>query len=237
MKNRSEKWKEVWELKGLEAGEDELALKDLLVIDGYNTAQGTMTEDRWMKAIEMVKKELKLKKDDYLLEVGCGAGAMLLPLSKIGIKVAGIDYSTSSIEVAKKVIPNLIVQTAEACKLPFRDNEFDAILSFSVFFYFPDYEYAERVLLEMLRVSRNGAKILIADIPDLSKKEMSERYRRKSLSKEKYNQLYSEYPHLYYSKKWFRNFVERRGLFVKVFDQNIGGYGNSKFRFNVLITK
>ena len=221
--NRLEKWKGVWERKGRELKKEDLTLRDLIAMDGFDTATGTMTEETWMNVVEMVKRKLNLRKGDFLLEVGCGAGAMLLPLSKMGINVAGVDYSTSLIEVAKKVIPNLIAYVTEACELPFKNDEFDAILSFSVFLYFPDYEYAEKVLSEMLRVSKKDAKILIADVPDLSKKEESERHRREALSEEEYNRLYSEHSHLYYDKKWFEDFANKNGLFVEIFDQNIGG--------------
>jgi len=146
--NRLEKWKGVWERKGRELKKEDLTLRDLIAMDGFDTATGTMTEETWMNVVEMVKRKLNLRKGDFLLEV-----------------------------------------VTEACELPFKNDEFDAILSFSVFFYFPDYEYAEKVLSEMLRVSKKDAKILIADIPDLSKKEESERHRREALSEEEYNRF------------------------------------------------
>ena len=180
--NRLEKWKGVWERKGRELKKEDLTLRDLIAMDGFDTATGTMTEETWMNVVEMVKRKLNLRKGDFLLEV-----------------------------------------VTEACELPFKNDEFDAILSFSVFFYFPDYEYAEKVLSEMLRVSKKDAKILIADIPDLSKKEESERHRREALSEEEYNRLYSEHSHLYYDKKWFEDFANKNGLFVEIFDQNIEG--------------
>jgi ubiquinone/menaquinone biosynthesis C-methylase UbiE len=194
-----------------------------------------MTEEVWMKAVEIVKRELDLKEEDYLLEVGGGAGAMLLPLSEIGIKVAGIDHSSSLIEVAKRAIPDPIAHVGEACKLPFDNNEFDAVLSHSVFHYFPDYDYAERALLEMLRVSKENEKILIMDVPDFLKKEISERHRQGALSEEEYNRMYSDHSHLYYDKNWFKDFAERNEFYVKIFDQNIKGYDQSPFRFNVLL--
>jgi len=233
--NRLKKWKEVWERKGRELKKEDLTLRYLIAMDGFDTATGTMTEETWMNVVEMVKRKLNLRNGDFLLEVGCGAGAMPLPLSKMGINVAGVDYSASLIEVAKRGIPDLIAHATEACKLPFKNAEFDAVLSFSVFFYFPDYEYAERVLYEVLRVSKKDAKILIADVSDLSKKEGSERYRRGALSEGEYNRLYSEHTHLYYDKKWFEDFANTNGLFVNIFDQNIEEYGHSPFRFNVLL--
>lgn len=234
--NRLEKWKEVWERKGRERErERNLTLGDLIAMDGFDKGAGKMTEETWMKAVEIVKRELDLKEEDTLLEVGCGAGSMLLPLSEKGIRVSGVVFSSSLIEVAKRVIPDLITHVGEACKLPFDNNEFDAVLSHGVFHYFPDYGYAEKVLLEMLRVSKEDGGILIMDVPDFSKKEISERYRRGALSEEEYNRLYSEHSHLYYNKNWFEDFAKRKGLFVKLFDQDLEGYGESLFRFNILL--
>ena len=235
--NRVEKWREVWERKGRERERERenLTLGDLIAMDGFDKGAGKMTEETWMKAVEIVKRELEIKEGDFLLEVGCGAGAMLLPLSEIGIKVAGVDFSSSLIEVAKRAIPDLITHVGEACKLPFGSNEFDAVLAYSVFHYFPDYEYAERTLLEMLRVSKEDGKILIMDIPDFSKKGISEEHRRGALSEEEYTRLYSGHSHLYYDKNWFKDFAERKGLFVKIVDQNMEGYGQCFFTFNVLL--
>ena len=231
--NRVEKWKEVWERKGRER--ENLTLGDLIAMDGFDKGAGKMTEETWMEAVETVKRELALKEGDFLLEVGCGAGAMLLPISEIGIRVAGVDFSSSLIEVAKRAIPDLIAHVGEARKLPFGSNEFDAVLSYSVFHYFPDYGYAERTLLEILRVSKRDGKILIMDVPDFSKKEISERHRQGALSEEEYVRLYSDHSHLYYDKNWFRELAKRNRFFVKIFDQNIKGYAESPFRFNVLL--
>jgi ubiquinone/menaquinone biosynthesis C-methylase UbiE len=204
-------------------------------MDGFDKGAGKMIEETWLKVVEIVKGELDLKEGDSMLGVGCGAGAMLLPLSERGIKVAGVDFSSSLIEVAKRAIPDLIAHLGEACKLPFDSNEFDAVLAHSVFHYFPDYSYAERALLETLRVSKEEGKILIMDVPDFSKKEISEGHRRGALSEEEYNRLYSDYSHLYYDKNWFKDFAERNEFYVKIFDQELEGYGESSFMFNILL--
>jgi len=82
--NRLEKWKGIWERKGRELKKGDLILRDLIAMDGFDTATETMTEETWINVVEMVKRKLNLRNGDFLLEVGCGAGAMLLPLSKVG---------------------------------------------------------------------------------------------------------------------------------------------------------
>ncbi|HAV42595.1 TPA: class I SAM-dependent methyltransferase [bacterium] len=230
-----ERWHEVWERKGKEKIKEKYTLQDLIDIDGFDKGAGNMTEEVWLKAVGVAIRELELRPNEYLLEVGCGAGAMLLPLSETGVKVTGVDFSSSLIDIAKKIIPNFVGHVGEAANLPYQDNEFDKILSHGVFHYFPDYDYSERVLKEMLRVLKKGGKMLIMDIPDISKKSASEVTRMRSLPEGEHERLYSQYPHLYYDKGWFEHFAQNNLFYLKIFDQEIEGYGNSPFRFNVLM--
>jgi hypothetical protein len=41
-------------------------------------------------------------------------------------------------------------------------------------------------------------------------------------------------PHCYYPQGFFEAFADRRGMAVKVFDQAVSGYTNSRYRYNVL---
>ena len=85
----------------------------------------------------------------------------------------------------------------------------------SVFQYFPDYEYARRVLEEFRRVAPVA---FILDVPDLATKAESERVRAALGSKP------SE--HLYYPQSFFDG--------ASIGRSELDGYGNAPFRFNVL---
>lgn len=235
--NRLENWRSIWERKGGEA--QSLTLQELIYLDGFDKGAGRMTEEVWLKVVETVVKELELSNKDYLLEVGCGSGAMLVPLSKMNIKLAGIDYSKSLIQVAQKAVSGIELRVCEANDIPFEEKTFSKILSFSVFQYFPDFDYATKVLLEMKRVLKTRGKILIMDIPDLSTKTECENQRAQALLKQEGSAYRPEenrdYSHLYYPKSFFTDFAETQNLSIKVFDQEVPGYGNSPYRFNVLL--
>lgn len=191
-----------------------------------------------MEIISLIQEKLELSQSSWLLEVGCGSGAILYPLSSFVKKIVGIDYSKSLIKVANKVLPataNVLV--SEARKIPLADGLFDCILSYSVFFYFPNLDYAENVLIELIRISKLQSRILIMDIPDESKKAESEKHRMELIGEEEYKKRYHNLPHLYYYKEWFVRFAHIQSLGVQIFDQKIQGYGNSPYRYNVLLTK
>ena len=113
---RFDKWKEVWERKGLETQGTLLA--DLIVANDFDSSAGKMCEDVWFRMIEQIKDELDLLKADSLLEVGCGAGAILLPLSSLPLSLAGIDYSPSLIELCKNVVGKVDARVSEAACIP-----------------------------------------------------------------------------------------------------------------------
>jgi len=228
------RWREIWEKKGQSCKKKDINLIDLLYLDGFDRI-GKFNEDTWMRLVDSISKELNLSPGKSLLEIGCGSGAMLLPLSQRNIKVAGIDYSASLINIAKLVIPDMIAIVSEADKLPFRDNKFDFVMSNSVFQYFSNKNYAKNVLNEMVRVvSKNEGKLLILDVPDISKEGLSEDFRKNIMNKSTYKKLYNGLYHTYYPKDWFKSYALEEGLKFKIFDQSIEGYDNSPYRFNVL---
>ncbi len=235
---RFKKWHEVWERKGKEIVG--LKLMDLITANGFDNGAAKMTESLWLGLVDQIKSEMKLDKADSLLEVGCGSGALLLPLSQLPIKLAGIDYSAPLIDFANKAVKGLDARVSEAASIPFPKNSFSRVLSHGIFHYFPNENYACKVLKEMLRVLAKGGCLLIVAIPDMAKKDDCENLRRSMVESEGKNYLTSAksgYEHLYYSKRFFYNFFENNGLNSKVVDHCLDGYGNAPFQFNVSVWK
>jgi hypothetical protein len=125
-------------------------------------------------------------------------------------------------------------QVSEAIKVN-TDEKFDIVLSNGVFFYFKDYTYAKEVIEKMIMKARKTIAIL--EIPDLAKREESETARRAALPEGEYDKKYEGLKHLYFERGWFTQFSDKYGYKIKIFDHNIKGYGNSPFRFDVLIKK
>tara|TARA_B100001175_G_C19497746_1_gene636314 strand:- start:655 stop:1338 length:684 start_codon:yes stop_codon:yes gene_type:complete len=100
------------------------------------------------KLIDYLIKRANLKKDQKILELGCGRGDFIIEFKNKGLNTYGIDLS----EYSKNFFPKLNFSKVDMTKdkLPFEDNYFDVIYSksFIEHFYYPDviFEEAYRVL-------------------------------------------------------------------------------------------
>lgn len=215
-KKRYKDWIEYYNVKGLADG----SLKE---VSGYYHGLAQITQNGLKDIITIAKNSLALKTTDILLDVGCGAGLFTDKLvNHVGITV-GIDASSKMLERAKKESKFIKVE-ALADHLPFPNKSFNKIFCHSIFQYFPNHRYAAKAVAEMLRVMKPGGRCLIMDIPDITKK--------KEYIKAKIHDSHN-LKRIFYSKTWFIHLV----LNAEIFEQRIQDYGNSRFRFNVLILK
>lgn len=230
-------WQRIWENKGKSA-KVKLGLADLIAIDGYDTATGYFPTKDWLDMIKAVEMKVGLEKDQAICEIGCGAGAFLSSLYQKGyVNISGIDYSENLINICRKVIPCGDFRVAEARKLPFAMGRFDVVLSNGVFFYFPDLEYAEASIKEIIRILKSNGKAAILDINDLAKKEEYEQFKRDKVGFTEYERLYKDLPQLFYSKTWLGKISNKYNLEYELCDQSISGYESSRFRFNFYFSK
>ena len=101
-----------------------------------------------------------------LLDVGCGTGVVALTAAQVGAKVSGSDLTPELIMRAKEnaQISNLNIdfQVADVEDLPYKDNEFDFVLSQFGHMFAPRPEVAVK---EMLRVLKPGGTIAFSTWP------------------------------------------------------------------------
>ena len=93
------------------------------------------------KAIESSKEFLE--KDNYLLDFGCGSGAITNKLSKAIKSIDAIDISSGMLEFAKKQaekssIANINYIQASIFDERFKEGKYDVILAFNVLHYIED---------------------------------------------------------------------------------------------------
>jgi ubiquinone/menaquinone biosynthesis C-methylase UbiE len=96
--------------------------------------------NRLKKSVPFVVESLSLFKDcnvRSVLDLGCGAGRHCVFLAKEDFNVVGIDFSKSSLKMAKKWVRkeklrNIDLVCGTMTHLPFIANFFDAVISVSV---------------------------------------------------------------------------------------------------------
>lgn len=102
--------------------------------------------------------ESVLKTDLYEEAVGKG---QIGALSERVERVIGIDLSAPIVKTAKGTIVDLQGVVADTRALPFPDESFDLVVSFSTLDHFVEYEDILKSLKEIGRVIRPGGKLLI----------------------------------------------------------------------------
>ena len=104
-------------------------------IHGYsNTEQERLVQQARFWRDDLILKDINYNSEDKLLEIGCGAGAVLgiLGTAFDGLKIAGIDIEAKQIEYARKYLNSLNIVNADlkvgdASQLPWQDNTFEHI--------------------------------------------------------------------------------------------------------------
>ncbi len=111
-----------------------------------------------------------------VLDAACGEGYGSAHLAHIAKTVIGVDISTDAIRHASEryQADNLKFQTADVCKLPFQDDEFECIVSFETLEHLED---QSGLLKEFRRVLEPSGFLLISS-PD--KAVYSDHYQNKN---------------------------------------------------------
>ncbi|MGL5437670.1 MAG: class I SAM-dependent methyltransferase [Lachnospiraceae bacterium] len=154
--NVKETWKEIWTRKGYA----DSTVTDLLAYDGYEATHVNMEE-----VAREITRRLDIRKEDKVLEVGCGAGALAQYLD---CNYVGVDYSPTLVQKHIEFLNNSVME-GEAADLAFKDNSFDKVICYGVFLYFENKEYAWKALEELKRVARTS--VLIGELPIRSHRE------------------------------------------------------------------
>lgn len=97
-------------------------------------------------------------KEDFILDLGCGAGYFTMQLGKKGAKCCGIDLDLGSLKAARDNTTAIFIN-GFATTLPLKDNIFKKVLLVDVFEHIED---EQGVLRELYRVAKNQAVVVIS---------------------------------------------------------------------------
>lgn len=129
----------------------------------YNTTAREWDVSRNTPSDVKMKLIRNIKAGMRVLDLGCGNGLMAGPAMKRGGQYVGADISSKFIALCKKRYASYVKTqqaefvTAEAVKLPFKNNFFDFAFSFAVMHHIPSSELRLKFLQEVYRVLKPGA--------------------------------------------------------------------------------
>jgi SAM-dependent methyltransferase len=107
-----------------------------------------------------------VKKGTRVLDVGCGTGVVAVTAAKLGAEVDGLDLSPALLERAQQngsiAQQKINFREGDVEQLPYKDGEFDFVLSQFGHMFAPRPEIA---LSEMLRVLKPGGTIAFSTWP------------------------------------------------------------------------
>lgn len=190
------------------------AIMDKIFIDGpVGQYTGRYIKNKWMNHVcSLYGDEFydKIPKGGKILDVGCGCGTELFYSLCLGYETYGIDCCTWKINFCNQKIDdfdfpkewkNHVVEGIGE-KLPFKEEEFDAVTSFMVLEHVDDWR---KCIREMLRVTKKGGIIRI-QAPD-------------------YRNSYEEHYGIYFGKSLidhreeFKQFLEENHLETDTFNE------------------
>ena len=106
-----------------------------------------------------------LSKNKVVLEIGCGNGTGTKLIKKYFSpkKIEAIDLDPRMIRKAKKKIkdPTISFKVASATKLPYKNNQFDAVIEFGIIHHIPNWKDC---LKELKRVTKPNGELIIEDL-------------------------------------------------------------------------
>lgn len=128
------------------------------------------------KIHEYLLEHLDWNGKGLLLDIGCGAGALTIRCAKRfpNAKLVGVDFWGSQWNYGKGqcernaqiegVANRMIFQKGDAAKLPFRDKQFEAVVSNFVFHEVQSEKDKRKVVKEALRVLKKGGAFAFQDM-------------------------------------------------------------------------
>lgn len=156
-------WQNFWDIK---AGEQ---------TDFQATGRSIMQIPDFLFTIHEIARILELKKEDTVLDIGCGTGIIALALSPWIKQIQCIDISPKMLERTKANAAdtqNIVVSAGTIVETKQKNNSHNKVLAYSVLQYLSDQSELETALNEVHRVLKPGGIALLAANPDPEKKEL-----------------------------------------------------------------
>ncbi|EKD28910.1 MAG: hypothetical protein ACD_79C00166G0005 [uncultured bacterium] len=136
----------------------------------YDILAPLMMFNQEKKYSEKIISLLPFKKNDLILDVGCGTGNLVIflanKLKNLNCNIWGIDAASKMIDISlrkSKNLENTKFFTCASEKLPFENQIFDHVVS-TFFFHHIDFDLKIKSLQEIKRVLKKNGKLIIIDV-------------------------------------------------------------------------
>ncbi|MEM9585183.1 MAG: class I SAM-dependent methyltransferase [Pseudomonadota bacterium] len=231
-------WEQIWTKKALDHSEGDLTLAEIMRVNGYDVGYAKTDTDAMYEYVDGLIKHLELADGGHLLEVGCGAGAISMPMLERGHKLTGIDLSPDLIKIARQAMPGAEFHVSGAAEYTLEKRDFDAALSQGVFQFFPSQEYGAESVKNMLNHVRSGAVVGVTDLLDKALEETLMEERIRILGEEEYKKKYADtgLQHQFYDRATFEEAAD--GLCSECwFTDQFLNNPTAKYKFNFFARK
>ena len=98
-----------------------------------------------------------------VLDVGCGTGVVAGRLADVGFDVTGVDPSAGMLRYVERHAPQVTAVEGSATELPFEEGRFDLTMCVAVMHHIAGLAPVHKALVEMVRVTRPGGRVLVWD--------------------------------------------------------------------------
>ena len=228
----NDKWKAIWNRRKPArdnlSGDWQEVFLELKRLNGYDVMGGGIALDAFLEQDAQTRELLQVSAGSSVFEVGCGTGANIYLMARSGMTVGGTDYAEGLIETARKVLPSPTELYSGEADTIATEQKYDAVFSNGVFPYFPDEEYAARVLTRMLEKSRGPIGVM--GLHDIEKRADYLAFRRANIPN--YDELYKDLDRHFYEHSFFEDFAAAHNLRIVFPEMLLEGYWNTPFIFN-----
>ncbi len=117
-------------------------------------------------SVDTIISMSEISNDETLLDIACGTGILTCEFAKHAKSVRGLDITQEMLTQAKITqknsnLNNIHFDLGEVEHLPYKDKSFDIVFSRYSFHHFLN---TKKVFDEMLRVCKDGGKIIVVDV-------------------------------------------------------------------------
>ncbi|WP_298247391.1 bifunctional 2-polyprenyl-6-hydroxyphenol methylase/3-demethylubiquinol 3-O-methyltransferase UbiG [uncultured Christiangramia sp.] len=125
--------------------------------------------------IDQIMKQ-KYRRNDRILDAGCGEGRNLRWFAGFDYNIWGIDMDVERLSITREIFPNLKENLIHArlSEIPFPDAHFDHIICSAVLHFAEDENHFCKMFSELIRVLKPTGSILIRTASNIGLRETTE---------------------------------------------------------------